>query len=898
MLRHYLIGVLAAISIASTQAAAATNERNPVVKHPPAASDPAEQRILVKLRPGAAAAAHVQALSVQSKVNATMQSLASRASLTFKESREITDGLHLLKVQSAAGESTEATLTRLRADSTVESAEIDQRRFPHAVPNDPLFTGQWYEQATQPAGIDAITAWDTTTGSDTLVIAELDTGVRYDHPDLLMASASGKLLPGYDFVSDPNIANDGDGRDADASDPGDWITTADAATAAFSGCTVENSSWHGTRVAGILGALSNNATGITGITWKPKILPVRVLGKCGGLDSDILDAMRWAAGLHVNGVPDNVHPAQIINMSLGGTGACTAAEQTVISEVVAAGVTVVISAGNEGGPVDSPANCAGVAGIAGLRNIGTKVGFSSLGPEVALASPGGNCVNASGACLFSIDTTINSGTTTPGTNTYTDQMNPNLGTSFSAPIVSGIAGLMASVNAHLKPAQIIARLKEGAKAFPVSSDATIPACHVPASASDVQNVECSCTTSTCGAGMANAPGAVKAALRPIAAVAVPATVSAGQNVTLAGTGSAAACGHNVVTYAWTNVGAATNPIQNANTATATVVAPATGSFTVRLTVTDDAGRTDTADVVVSTTSATTTAPSNANSGKCPQAAMPVAVTVTPATATVQTGAMATFMAAVTNTSNMAVTWSVNGVNGGNSTIGMISSTGMYTAPATVPSPAAVTIKATSVADTTKSAMATVTVAAPVAVSVTPATASVTVGMTQTFAAAVTGNSNTGVNWSVNGTAGGNSSVGMISATGVYTAPMMVPSPATVTITAVSLADSTKMGSAQVTVVAATATATGGGDGSSTSSTVGTMSGGNGGSGGGGPMEPLTLLVCTLIVGFVAKRRHASAWRLATCESRHVYAWGSSAIVGGCVSSYWHWLYRPPHMPAS
>src|SRR3569833_417971 len=338
-------------------------------------------------------------------------------------------------------------------------------------------------------------------------------------------------------------------------------------------------------------------------------------------------------------------------------------------------------------------------------------------------------------------------------------------------------------NAHLKPAQIIARLKEGAKAFPVSSDATIPACHVPASASDVQNVECSCTTSTCGAGMAKAPGAGKAALRPIAAVSVPATVSAGQNVTLAGTGSAAACGHNVVAYAWTNVGAATNPIQNANTATATVVAPATGSFTVRLTVTDDAGRTDTADVVVSTTSATTTAPSNANSGKCPQAAMPVAVTVTPATATVQTGAMKTFMAAVANTSNMAVTWSVNDVAGGNSTVGMISTAGVYTAPSTVPSPTTVTIKATSAADTTKSASATVTVAAPITVAITPGTMNVTVGMTQAFSATVTGASNTAVNWSVNGTAGGSATLGMISASGVYTAPMTVPSPATVTITA-------------------------------------------------------------------------------------------------------------------
>jgi serine protease len=840
--RHCLIGILAAFSIASTHAAAGTNERNPVRTHPAVASAPTEQRVLVKLRSSAAAAAHVQALQSRPNqaANGTMQALAGRASLTFKQSREITNGLHLLQVQSATGESIEATLARLRADPDVESAEIDQRRFPHAVPNDPLFTGQWYEQATQPAGIDAVTAWDTTTGRSDVVIAELDTGVRYDHPDLLAATANGRLLAGYDFVTDTAVANDGNARDADASDPGDWITTAEAAAGTFKGCTVENSSWHGTRVAGILGALSNNATGITGITWQPKILPVRVLGKCGGVDSDILDAMRWAAGLHVAGVPDNTHPAQIINMSLGGTGACTSAEQTVINEVVAAGVTVVISAGNEGGPVDSPANCVGVAGIAGIRQIGTKVGFSSLGPEAALAAPAGNCVNASGACLFSIDTSINNGTTTPTTSGYTDQMNPNLGTSFSSPIVAGIAGLMTSVNANLKPSQLIARLKEGAKTFPVSSDTTIPNCHVPASSTDLQTAECNCTTTTCGAGMANAPGAIKAALRPIAAVAVPATVSAGQNVSLVGTGSAAACGHTITTYAWSNVA------NGANTATATVVAPATGSVTVKLTVTDDAGRQDTADVVVSSTTATTTAPANANSGKCPSAALPVAVTVTPATASVPVGSgMQTFTAAVTNTSNTAVTWSVNGVAGGSATVGMISTAGVYKAPASAPTPATVTVTATSAADATKSASAQVTITTPVSVSISPTTASVQTGMTQTFTATVTGSSNTAVNWSVNGIAGGDATVGMISTSGVYTAPMAVPSPAAVTVTAVSAADSTKSASAQTTVVA-TAASTGG---STTSSMGGTGSGG-----GGGPMDPLTLLACTLVVGFSAYRR--------------------------------------------
>src|SRR5262249_19149813 len=260
-------------------------------------------------------------------------------------------------------------------------------------------------------------------------------------------------------------------------------------------------------------------------------------------DSDILDGMRWAAGLHVTGVPDNPYPAQIINLSLGGTGACTAAEQQVVTELVGKGVLIVASAGNEGGPVDSPGHCTGVAGVAGLRNVGTKVGFSSLGPEIALSAPGGNCVNASGACLFSLDTTSNTGTMGPVASTYTDQTNSNLGTSFSAPMVAAIAGLMASVNGNLQPAQLIARLKEGSKPFPAPQGAT--ACHTPANQSDLQQAECACTTSTCGAGMANAVGAVNAALRPIAAVMVPTNVTAGQNVTLQGMGSAAACGHTI-----------------------------------------------------------------------------------------------------------------------------------------------------------------------------------------------------------------------------------------------------------------------------------------------------------------------------------------------------------------
>jgi serine protease len=448
-------------------------------------------------------------------------------------------------------------------------------------------------------------------------------------------------------------------------------------------------------VSGIVGALTNNATGVAGATWRGRILPVRALGKCGGDDSDLIPAVLWAAGIHVNGVPDNPDPAKIINMSLGSSGACPASWQDAISQVVARGVLVVVAAGNEGGPVDSPANCPGVAAVAALRHIGTKVGFSSLGRKIALSAPGGNCVNTSGACLYSIDSTSNDGTTTPGTNTYTDQTDFNVGTSFSAPIVAGIAGLMTAVNSGLRAAQLIRRLQSGAKPFPKSSDTTVPDCHVPTGGSDLQTTECNCTTDTCGAGMANANGAVTEALRPVAvATSNPTVAASGQTVSLDGSGSFASNGRSITNYAWTVVASSGQApvIANADTQSGSFTATNNGTLTVRLTVTDDQGAQDSADVTVNTPAADIT------------------VTVSPASASVSAGGgTQAFTATVANTSNTAVTWQVNGLAGGNSTVGTISPSGLYTAPATVPSPSTVTVRAISDADNTRSGSAQVTI---------------------------------------------------------------------------------------------------------------------------------------------------------------------------------------------
>jgi hypothetical protein len=329
----------------------------------------------------------------------------------------------------------------------------------------------------------------------------------------------------------------------------------------------------------------------------------------------------WSVGMTVvddqgNAVPANPYPADIINLSLGGSGSCPASYSNLINQLAAMHVLVVASAGNESGPVDIPANCPGVLAVAGLRNVGTKVGYSSLGPEVGIGAPAGNCVNtlAGSPCLRSIDTTINEGQTGPGANSYTDQTNSNLGTSFSAPIVAGVAALMRSVNANLTPAQLIARMKASATPYPAPAGVAV------CSASSSSSVECACTTTTCGAGMVNAFSAVTAALNPIAALRVPAGFTSG---TLDASGSVAACGATIVSYAWTASGAVHIA---SGAASSSVAVNSSGNGTLTLIVTDSAGKTDTAVITFRTNGAVTTAPSSAGTS--------ASACVTPMTVTV------------------------------------------------------------------------------------------------------------------------------------------------------------------------------------------------------------------------------------------------------------------------
>ncbi len=615
-----------------------------------------QARVIVKYR---ADSALLQA-PANAAPNARAHALGQRVGQPLRSGRAITSRS---EVVYASGVTSAQLAERLAKESDVEYAVPDVRRHALVAPNDARYysapitgqqggplVGQWYLRAPTvgaPASINAEAAWDVTVGDPNLVVAVLDTGVRFDHPDLGTAP-TGNLLAGYDMIHDAGVGNDGQAsgpsanpnRDADASDPGDWITVAEANNVGgeFYGaeCTQPDpsspgaylgadSSWHGTQTSGLVGALTDNGIGMASVGRSVLVLPVRVLGKCGGYDSDIQAGMLWAAGLPVSGVPTNTAPARVLNLSLGSVGACTAAYADTIRQVTAAGAVIVASAGNdEGHSVNAPANCAGVIAVAALRQIGTKVGFSDIGGEVAISAPGGNCVNvaADQPCLYPILTTTNSGLTTPvsnaaGGSTYTDSFNTSLGTSFSAPLVAGTAALMLSIQPELTPAELLIKLQSTARAFPTTgASAGVAQCTVPtgASGSQIDQDECYCTTATCGAGMLDAGAAVASAAGVQARIAIASGApKAGAPVTLSAADSLVTAGHVITGYQWgiTDSGGIVTAFTGATDGpTVTITPKAGGTFNVTLQAVDSTG-------VISTTTNSVTveeAPSSGGGG--------------------------------------------------------------------------------------------------------------------------------------------------------------------------------------------------------------------------------------------------------------------------------------------
>ena len=344
----------------------------------------------------------------------------------------------------------ETLMRHIARDPGVDYVEVDRRHEPMQTPDDARYGEQWGLSGTY--GIRADQAWEVTNGNG-VVVAVIDGGIAR-HSDL-----DANLLPGYDFITDPRSGNDGDGRDADATDPGNYAI----ANQCGGEHPARNSSFHGTHVAGILAAVTHNAHGIAGVAHGARIVPVRVLGSCGGQESDIADAIVWAAGGDVPGVPANPHPAEVLNLSLGTSGACSITTQSAIDAAVARGVTVVAAAGNKGGPVAeaSPASCSNVIAVAGSNASGQRHGSSNHGPLIDVAAPG--------AAILS---TVATGTTTQDGEDYKTAN----GTSMATPHVAGVVAMIQAVS-HVpkQPADIEALLKSTATAFSSTPDALIGA---------------------------------------------------------------------------------------------------------------------------------------------------------------------------------------------------------------------------------------------------------------------------------------------------------------------------------------------------------------------------------------------------------------------------------------
>ncbi|MBK1614257.1 peptidase S8 [Rubrivivax gelatinosus] len=451
-------------------------------------------QLIVKYRKGTAGFSRGDAQTL-----AKAQAVVNRAGLQMRLLRRDARQAAVMKLDQRV------TLARLRevaaavaaADADIEYVEPDRLLQPMATPNDSRYVDQWhYYEAT--AGLDLPAAWDSSTGSG-VVVAVLDTGYR-PHADL-----AANIVGGYDMIKDTAVSNDGDTRDADAKDPGDWVAAGECGT----GTSASSSSWHGTHVAGTIAALTNNASGVAGVAYGARILPVRVLGKCGGYTSDIADGITWATGGSVSGLPSNAYPAKVVSLSLGGSGSCDTTTQTAINGARSRGAVVVVAAGNSNANAAnySPASCSGVIAVAAVNRSGGRAYYSNYGSVVDVAAPGGDMRSASANGILS---TLNSGSTTPGADSYAYYQ----GTSMATPHVSGAVALMLARNAALTPDQVESLLKSSARAFPA-------------------------TCSQCGTGIVDAAAAVAAAVgggtggtpTPVAEVESNNTRSTAQSVT-------------------------------------------------------------------------------------------------------------------------------------------------------------------------------------------------------------------------------------------------------------------------------------------------------------------------------------------------------------------------------
>lgn len=498
-------------------------------------SDTAFDQFIVKYRDGSAERA--DSAAIDRGLARASQAVAGNRALGVKHFRRMSLGADVIRTDRKLDRVDAETLMRqIATDPTVQYVEVDVRMYPMLTPNDPRYPEQWhYFNAT--TGINLPNAWDKSTGSG-IVVAVLDTGST-PHSDL-----NANTVAGYDFISNTTTAQDGNGRDNNPNDPGDWFTNWACGRAPDPLFESRDSSWHGTHVAGTIAALTNNNIGVAGVALGARVQHARVLGRCGGVTSDIADAINWSSGGNVSGVPANPTPARVINMSLGAHngGACSLTYQNAINAAVSRDTTVVVAAGNNNINVTNnpPGNCNNVITVGATTNTGARAWFSAFGAVVDIAAPG-----------IDVLSTWNNGLQGQGTEDYT----LDSGTSMAAPHVAGVAALVqsrrqAAGQSLFTPAQLETHLRNNVRAFPSTPDQPI------------------------GSGIVNADAAVTAAVSP------PVINSLSCSGTGGGYCSVNATSTTPMTYAWSGgfSSGCTGP-------TCSNVCGTLGSFTIKITVT-------------------------------------------------------------------------------------------------------------------------------------------------------------------------------------------------------------------------------------------------------------------------------------------------------------------------
>lgn len=715
------VAVSAALLTSVAQSSDAWTPRGKVTKQ----TEPMIGQMMVKLR-NAAPSERVQALSAN-----RVAALSASAGVAMKSVRPMSGDASVLALPSRMTLSdANAIAARLRADPNVEWAEPDLpvRKQQTTPPDNGYLTRQWnllppgqtftssvFGSSTTkdfvPAGgANFPPAWAATQGASSVRVAIIDTGVTLTHPDLTAA-----LLPGYDFVSTsvlglPSnfVANDGDGRDADPTDPGDWVTAAEKtmyAAACDDGATGDTpSSWHGTHMAGIVAAQWNAPAtperALAGTAPNVRIVPIRALGKCGGTTTDIVDAIRWAAGIDVPGVPTNQNPAKVISLSLGTSPvtSCPMSYQTAINDVVARGAVVVAASGNDGqNQIGLPALCNGVIAVTAHVVNGDNADYANVAPQVAISAPGGGrpsllavspaltissnqCQDA--ACY--IFSTVLFGAQGPNSPVSTSDNRTGAatagftGTSPATPHVAGLAALLLSLSPQLAPAEVRTLITTSARPHPTGGYCLSQA-----------------GMGTCGAGLLDAGAAVALhEQRRPKVTAADQAATANAQVTLSSSVAAGTGGGTTFTYQWTQTSGRTVTLSSATAAQPTFTAPvANGPLVFSVVATDDKGYRSTAVTKTVTVSGGADAP---------------AITTQPQNATVAAGQTAMFSVTATGTAPLTYQWNRNGtaING--------ATAASYTTPATSAgdSGAAYTVTITNAAGSVTSSAATLTVNAP------------------------------------------------------------------------------------------------------------------------------------------------------------------------------------------